>query len=360
MKRLFITYSFLILSIVAFADNQINILNYNLFPKETNKQGKNNIEHKAVDLVLDRTNATVYSIATDTTNNIVTNLNKWILQEKTSHKAIIQKTKFYTHYLLYDAAKSKLLAAVPYEEKHYTIIHYSLWLKENKNILHLFYIKLSENKRLDQHYQSLLNIIHELNIKERIVILGGSASNKINATGYPLQNTNQLKFKNPITKTYLYDRNKLPIITPYPDFVYLSSDLWSIEQPIHYKSNSAKILFDIFIDNPHKRELETTFEYPYSWAMESFVTNIYSTPAVEIISQDKEKLKLKIQWSKNATLQLEILSMIGNTFTKKTIAYNGGTKEVNIDISKYPTGIFILKLESQKENYRLLGRFTKY
>lgn len=356
MKRLLFTYIFTLYAGLLLADDQINIVNYNLFSPNIEKKGNIALQEKALHRILDKSNATIYSIGRGKAKYKILPLSN---HQRPSYKIAYNETPYFQHCLLYDSTKVTLKYSVATPRKNHVVLHYSFEIKDNKKSLDIFYFKLSEKRRFYHQYQTVLNIINNLEIKDRIILLGGSSSMKTINNSYRLENTDGLRLKNPITLSELFDKNKMLTKNTTQDFIFLSSDLWSMEQPLYYKYNSATLRTDFFDKKFSKKLSDIGFGYPYSLELKVTNSKQFSTPALEITSQDKENLNFNIQWSKKTRLSLNIISMIGNVFTQKIIEYNGGKQDISIDLSNYPTGIFILKIESEDKKV-LLRKFSKY
>lgn len=358
MKRLFITYLIIFSSIVAFADNQISVLSYNLYPT-TNKKDDWKLQTVLLQKILNKSDATIYSIGKNKQNNAMPLLKTNFERPGNTHKVVAKTTSDYLHYIAYDTTKVSLKSSIAIPKRNHTILHYSFLVKHNKKSLDVFYFKLSEKKRFYYQYQTVIDIINNLNIRDRVILLGGSDSEKNINTFYTLKNTNGLEFRSPLSYKNLYDDNQRLLQNPTQDFAYLSSDLWNLEQPLYYKLYSATLRSELFDKKTSNKLIKEQCSFPFSFILQSTNSKLYSTPALRITSQNKQVLNFTLQWSKNTDLDLEIISMIGNVFTKKTMEYNGGVQDLSIDISDYPTGIFILKISS-KDNETLLRKFTKY
>lgn len=113
-----------------------------------------------------------------------------------------------------------------------------------------------------------------------------------------------------------------------------------------------------FTENAHKVFDDGDF-VQYAQNEQDTLSLVYENPQLEIVAQNKELLGFSLIWDEDVVLNLAVVSIIGNTFYTEEITYQGVPLDVAIDISDYPTGIFLLKVSDDKEKV-LLRKFTKY
>ncbi len=88
--------------------------------------------------------------------------------------------------------------------------------------------------------------------------------------------------------------------------------------------------------------------------------NVYKNPQLEIVAQNKKLLGYSLVWDEDATLNVTVVSIIGNVFFSEEVTYSGKPIEAVINISEYSTGLYLLKISDVEEETILFRKFTKY
>jgi hypothetical protein len=72
-----------------------------------------------------------------------------------------------------------------------------------------------------------------------------------------------------------------------------------------------------------------------------------------------EKLNLKIDWGQQASLQVEVLSIIGKVVFRKKVEVQSGVQALSIPFSSFEKGMYLLKI-SDDSNHFLVKKVLKY
>lgn len=362
MKRILII-GVVLLFLVSFArseEHSVKILHYNLFENYYTDiaQFQSEKENKITELLKDET-VSVFSFLEDGDN--VYFVRKKLFGGQFNFSLRSSTTSNMQHSLFYDKNKIEVIQSQIYSSAGVYFFYYELLFKGTQEPVHLFVYKQSVMEHPVKQHQGILKFIDEKKLDGDFLLLGGSTYPiRLLKESYITPPKSKVEFVNLKSFYYLYDNEYRFIWHADVDFLYASKGVWlPNDGHVTYKSDKSLLDKD---DISHFGTEGVSKNRAFTFTLQVNKEEnkpIYKEPAVEIISQNKDLLSVAVVWDQDVALNLEIVSIIGNSFYSLNIEYAGIKKIYNVDIKSLPTGIYILKV-TDKDGRKVFRKFTKY
>lgn len=351
----------LLFSCVAKAqEKSVELLHYNAFKTQKTKTRSYKAQkQKEVSELIRNHKVTIYSILEDGSSKGF--IDKGVFRGRAHYALKEVTTASLQHSLYFDKRKVTIKESQSYVSAKALFFYYKLLLKGAEEPVHLIVYKQSLDEHPVQQHQEILNFVNTRNIKAQLLLVGGaSLSIAMLEESYIKPAKENIKIINLMSSLKLYDHEYKFVWYDAVDFLYGSKDLWLPNQgAITYKRRNPYLGKDAFFEDNLQGALKNR---PFTFCLQlndAPQNTVYKIPEVEIISQDKTSLLFSVLWDEDVTLSVEIVSMIGNRFLGEDVKYVGVKKEYTVDLSSYPTGIYLLKVNDTKGRM-LIRKFTKY
>lgn len=361
VKRYVIKILFIFLFVfVATAQKQsVEVLHYNVLKKYgVNAREYRQQKEREVVALLAKNRATIFSVLEDGPRGFF--IREQVFSQYGDYELRSVTTSKLQHSLYFNKEKVTVLQAQSYVSKQAVFFYYRLQLKEARSPVHFIIYKQPVTQHPIKQNQEILDFVNEKNIRGELVLLGGSP--------YPIRMLKESYLQparleteliNIKTLFYLSDQDNKFIWHDEVDFLYVSKDVWlPKEGAVTYERKNQYLYENTMFEQPLQVELKNR-PFKFRLQINEEQQKVYKTPEAKIILQNKQELTFSIIWDEDIKLNVEIVSMIGNSFLSEDIQYKGIKKEYKADIGTYPTGIYLLKIRDE-EGHTVFRKFTKY
>ncbi len=261
------------------------------------------------------------------------------------------------HTLFFDKDKVQILESQSYNRPEALFFYYKLQLKGDKNPLHLVVYKQGDWQKVTTQYATLFEYLKTKNATQHLVFMGANGENILpKPSKEDADYCTDFKLTNPNTFETLFDDDCRLTGGKEESILFVSEDIWLPEAEDATHTMAIRNRLENQLAEFDSQQFSTLI---ISKMREKKVKRIYEDPRLRIISQNKEYLKYALIWDEDIDVNIEILSIIGNSFFKKNNRYEGIEKEYSVQISDFPTGIYLLKA-SDTSGRTVIRKFTRY
>lgn len=362
MKSIRVIMILLLLSSVVYAQQQdeVQLFHYNLFKTNANSNYRYKVEkERTLGELLREQNATFFSILEDGSDKGF--VSEKVFSGKEGYDVNVMEIPQLKHTFYFDKNRINVFKSEVYDSNGTQFFYYRLGFKMTASPIHLFVYKQSKTVHPIRQYEEIFSFLKTRAIKGKIVLLGGrSYPMTPNESYFSSLPDSNIEFVNLLSLKKLYGAKNKFIWHDGIDLFFVSTDLWLGEEG----GLMLKRVDRNFAGGSLADKLNALSENKPLFANLTSVNSkdtktVYKIPETVIISQNKKELFFSVVWDEDVTLNIEIVSMIGNSFLSKNVKYQGKPIESVAEVSNYPTGIYLLKVTD--ENGRMIIRkFTKY
>ncbi len=261
------------------------------------------------------------------------------------------------HTLFFDKEKVQILESQSYNRPEALFFYYKLQLKGDKNPLHLVIYKQGDWQKIATQYAVLFKYLETKKATQYLIFMGANGENVLlKPTMEDTDYCADFKLTNPNTFETLFDDDCRLTGGKEEAILFVSEDIWLPEAEDAAHTMAMRNRLENQLAEFDAQQFSTLI---ISNTGEKKINQVYEDPQLKIISQNKEYLKYALIWDEDIDVDIEILSIIGNSFFKKNFHYEGIEKEYSVQISDFPTGIYLLKA-SDTSGRTIIRKFTRY
>lgn len=351
--RLFAMILILFLSSNLLFGKSISILQYNLYePKDKGISDFRKAKEVTAKLLLEQLSIDVFSFTEEINADEAMRQSEYTKNERYDYLTL--KTPYYTSYLCYRRDKIELKSSKVYEMSKYAVCVYEMSCEEGKSFFLFVY---RQNKRINtnQQHQWILDFIEKKGLKERIVLLGGGDEKEKKGVVEPKVYKDGIPLISMTNGSKLVSNQEFQW-TPQLNTAYFSSDLFEDGKSVNLEYADVGYIFS---ENGELGLLEVVPFNTYNITYKEEKEPVFEYPKVTIVSQNETDLVFSVTWDSEEYVKVETISMIGNNFYNNIFLYEGVKKTYTLDISGYPTGIYMIRSSSGNDKMAL-RRFTVY
>ncbi|PVX51729.1 putative secreted protein (Por secretion system target) [Balneicella halophila] len=327
---------------------------------EDTKEYKDYKEKEVRDL-LEIENVDLYSVFEDSGDEFYISNAVYNVQKDNPFGVIHLTFSDLRHSLCYNKNSLTVKKSETIQYENALFFHHELLFKDTTEPVHLLVYKQSVVNHPIIQLQGILNYIHDKKLNGDFILTGGSLSpfGMLEERYFELPKNN-ISFLNLQTYYYLYDKDSRLLWHKDVDFLYVSTGLMLPDSgDVTYRRLGALETKEAVLGEEPK---ENIVHRPVGIMLDinpQKNLKVYDIPDNKIIAQNNTSLFCSIVWDKDIELNIEIVSMIGNSYYENNIRYTGTIENITIDIESLPTGIYLLKT-TDAEGHQIFRKFIIY